>query len=269
MKSYVSVSNDLSAPSISLHNALVAGVPTPIAEPAVTMFWAPGMLCRTNAFTSNVLHQGLPMCLNQHDLGPLLPHLRSPPDPLDAVATTTSFRKHLFSGSTVRANAKGLGACGFLQEAVTPALACGDPVPVPHPGNATMALKNTVQFRITGTDLEIGLADLCTEMLIGVAGNIGGNVVTKWAFKNAAKFIKNATVGGYKAVFEDGAAAIQLDMDVPLLGSLVQRRVGWARDANGNGKWEERLRLGPYEAGVDIDFDLGFPFVDPVWNESP
>jgi hypothetical protein len=256
MKSYVSITNDISLAAPTLHEGML--VPSLVSvEAPVPMYWPPGTITRAHRLTHKVFHKGLPLCQGNHDLGISIPHAHTPvPDPLaDPLDTAKSSRKHLFSGSRVRANGQPLGACGWANHSVqTPCLACGSPISQPHVGNITF-FSNSVLFGVTADDIAKGWAGLVTEMLVDAAGLLGKNTLWGWVAKHAAKDIKMLIFEAPEFFTEDGPGVLERNFSAPWIGDVVSATQGIRRDENGDYSVYARTRVGRHEVGTDWSWD--------------
>jgi len=144
--------------------------PTPVTVFAMEMFalqmWTPGFLLNKNKFTQTVTHKSLPIVLDQHDVGPLIPDITIPFNNLYYVVMwPMSARKIVFAAYKVQMNGTPVGMTDVLS--LLPMLSCGNPVSNPLVFSIIPA-TNTVDVGYELADLAVGLV-LITFTLIGDA----------------------------------------------------------------------------------------------------
>jgi hypothetical protein len=266
MKSYVSISNQISYAATTHEGVL--GLRACVEAP-VPMFWPPGLSIGSNKLTHTVFHQGLPICQAAHDLGWMLPHASVPPAVDDFKHLLASSRKHMFSSSRHRANGKSLSACGVINMAPTPCLACADPISIPMLGNITMAVSSRVTFGITNEDITAGSLEMTEAILVDLVGVVAKKTTTElggWAVKTLAKNAKGLAVGAYKFIAEDGEAEISLDISLPWIGDLYGHTHGIRRDENGKITFFRKDRVAEHEVSAELSWDGG-PRLDAGYDK--
>jgi hypothetical protein len=144
--------------------------PTPVPAFGMEMFalqmWTAGLLLGKNKFTSTVKHKSLPIVLDQHDVGPLIPDITIPFNNLYYVVMwPMSARKIVFAAYKVQMNGKPVGMTDILS--LLPMLSCGNPVSNPLVFSI-IAATNTVDVGYELADLVVGLV-LIAFTLIGDA----------------------------------------------------------------------------------------------------
>jgi hypothetical protein len=146
---------------VSMHRCLPLPIPFhyELSEPA---FWAEGL--SEHAFTETVVHRGLRIAKEDHDLGAWLPHI--PFAALNMVLpfeVMNSSRKMMFAASTVRMNGAPTGCSNKWS---TPMLACSLITPMPaYPDNE----GNTVLVGMTDDDFLAGAVAVGAAVLVELA----------------------------------------------------------------------------------------------------
>jgi hypothetical protein len=160
-------------PTLTWHNFItltppLAGI-TLCFELPVTVMWAPGRALGQNKLSSTVLHRMLPVALDGHDCGHMIPHVTIPPAPLNALLPLHflfSSRKMIFASSIVKANGARV-ACQLM--GLLPMSCCADPVTLPT--GSTTNITNSVEVGLTWTDVLVGVLELgCGLLLDSVLG---------------------------------------------------------------------------------------------------
>ena len=142
--------------------------PTPVTTFAMEMFalqmWTAGFLLGKNKFTSTVKHKNLPIVLDQHDVGPMIPDITIPFNNLYYVVMwPMSARKIVFAAYKVQMNGKYVGLTDILS--LLPMLSCGNRVSNPLVFSI-IAATNTVDVGYELADLVVGLV-LIAFTLVG------------------------------------------------------------------------------------------------------
>jgi hypothetical protein len=142
--------------------------PTPVPAFAMEMFalqmWTAGLLLGKNKFTSTVTHKNLPIVLDTHDVGPLIPDITIPFNNLYyLVMWPMSARKIVFAAYKVQMNGKPVGMTDILS--ILPMLSCGNPVSNPLVFSI-IAATNTLDVGYELADLAVGLV-LIAFTLVG------------------------------------------------------------------------------------------------------
>jgi hypothetical protein len=146
---------------VCLHRCLPLPIPFHYELPE-RAFWAEG--AGTHAFTSTVLHRGLRIAQEDHDLGTWLPHI--PFAVLNLIVPLemmNSSRKMMFAASTVKMNGTPTGCSNTWS---TPMLACSLILPMPaYPDND----GNTVLVGMTAGDFIAGWAAVAIAAVVELA----------------------------------------------------------------------------------------------------
>jgi hypothetical protein len=169
----VSITNDLATPLIPLvvmtfHDVVPPPPAPPIpaapcVETPVMMMWPPGFALFQNKFTTTVLHKAMPIALDGHNCGYMLPHVSIPPaNLLTPMQIAFSSRKMAFSAAKVKANGTPIATTFPL---LFPMTCCAQPVTLPS-GAAPTNLLNTVKVGVTLSDIIFGYVSLALTMVI-------------------------------------------------------------------------------------------------------
>ena len=113
-------------------------------EMIATQAWGPGLLTGSNKLTTQELQNGVPFCLGDHDIGPLIPDVTVPwPGNANyAIAWPFSSRKMLFQSTIVMTEGKPTG-CAQPGPIPLPIMTCGDPCGAPTALEVTNFIANT------------------------------------------------------------------------------------------------------------------------------
>jgi hypothetical protein len=144
-----------------------AGLPLPVPAPVgkniemvCVMYWPPGVATSRCKFTSTVKHLGSRIMLDQHDLGPLLPHI---PVPLNDIYfplhILSSKRKVNFTAGMVLANGAPI-ACTY--PIIFPMTGCANPVSLPTAQSFTN-VTNTVLVNMHWIDVLAGWVQIAAD----------------------------------------------------------------------------------------------------------
>lgn len=112
------------------------GVPKPSTfNPAIemiaTQMWTAGYFLGQNKFTTKTFHLGMPICIDDHDQGILIPDVTIPlPNLFYAIMWPFSGRKMTFKASTVQMEGKPT-SCSQIAPVPLAMLTCGDPLTLP------------------------------------------------------------------------------------------------------------------------------------------
>ena len=262
----VSIATDLALPLIPLvmtfHDLIpvppVPPVPPPGIYPCieipVMMMWPPGYALQQNKLTTTVLHKFMPLALDSHDCGYMIPHITIPANnALLPMHIMFSSRKFVFSASTVKANGTPIGCTWPLM----PMLCCAQPVTLPS-GTALLNCLNTVYVGVTWMDVLMGVVSMAVT-IIGDALTYGGpagsamDYVWKFALGDSPKnwLIKTGlgVVGGAIRIAATGEGSIQIGVGSGYAGGNVGLSRGadgsWSVSATGSGG----VPLGPGAVG--------------------
>jgi hypothetical protein len=161
--SRVSISTDLTLPLIppliTWHDFAyvtppLAGV-TMCLEFPVTIMWPPGFALAQNKLSTTVFHKMMPIALDGHNCGHMIPHVTIPLAPFNTMLPYQilfSSRKMAFSSSKVKANTAQV-ACNLF--VLLPMTCCANPVTLPN-GTAITNLANNVEVGLTWADVLAG-----------------------------------------------------------------------------------------------------------------
>jgi hypothetical protein len=141
--------------------------PTPVTVFGMEMFalqmWTAGFLLNKNKFTTTVFHKGMPIVLDQHDVGPLIPDITIPFNNLYYVVLwPMSSRKIVFAAYKVQMNGTPVAMTDILS--ALPMLSCGNPVSNPLVFSVIPA-TNTVDVGYELADLIVGLVLIAVTMI--------------------------------------------------------------------------------------------------------
>lgn len=199
----VSIATDISMPFIptliTAHNFAWVTPPssgvTACLEIPVTIMWAPGFALALNKLTTTVLHKFLPIALDGHNCGVMIPHVTIPPAPLNTLLPLQilfSSRKMAFSSSKVKAN-KAQVACTFV--GLLPMTCCANPVTLPT-GAAPLNIANNVNVGLTWMDILAGFVALAANMVLEYVTRSAPKVPTGKTYLE--KFLVPLTAKGWK-----------------------------------------------------------------------
>ncbi len=157
------------------------GTPTASFEMITTQMWSAGFLLGQNKFTTTILHRGVFICIDDHDIGTLIPDITIPPvNAYYAIMWPFSSRKMVFTASTVKMNKKPTSCSQIFPP--LPMMTCGDPVTLPL-GRPLINFMNTVTVGLTWADFGMGVLKIALSMAI--------DVIFDWkAIKNFFKGVK-------------------------------------------------------------------------------
>jgi hypothetical protein len=125
--------------------------------------WPPGFALAQNKLTTTVFHKMMPLALDGHNCGYMIPHVTIPPAPFNTLLTfqiLLSSRKMAFSSSTVKANTAQV-ACSLM--VFLPMMCCANPVTLPT-GTAITNIANNVQVGLTWMDVLAGWINIAITM---------------------------------------------------------------------------------------------------------
>jgi hypothetical protein len=155
-------------PTLTWHNFVtltppLAGIALCFELP-VTVMWPPGRALDQNKLSDTVLHRMLPIALDGHDCGHMIPHVTIPPAPLNVLLPLHllfSSRKMIFASGIVKANGARV-ACQLM--GLLPMSCCADPVALPT--GSTTNITNSVEVGLTWTDVLVGALELACGLLL-------------------------------------------------------------------------------------------------------
>ena len=169
------------------------GSPLPCLEAPTPMMWPPGLALQQNKLTSTVFHKSQFIVVEEHDCGPMIPHVTIPPANVNLPLNIAfSKRKVMFTSSKVRANGAQIGATDLFGPIPLPMLCCGSPLPLPN-GYPALNSLHTVSVGIRIGDIVAGLIAIAAEILGEVL--CGRWQLTKGGLGNpAAKLVGASTL---------------------------------------------------------------------------
>jgi len=135
-------------------------------EMIATQAWGPGLLTGSNKLTSQELQNGVPFCLGDHDIGPLIPDVTVPwPSNANyAIAWPFSSRKMLFQSTIVMTEGKPT-ACAQPGLIPLPMMTCGDPCGAPTALEVSNFIANT-KIGMSAGDIVAGVIKCAVAMVI-------------------------------------------------------------------------------------------------------
>ncbi len=140
------------------------GTPVPSIEMIATQMWTVGYLMGANKFTTTVKHKNVFICIDAHDLGPMIPDVTIPPiNAWYAIMWPFSSRKMTFMCATVHMNGKPTSCSQIFPP--MPMMTCGDPVSAPT-AFPIINLLNNVTVGMTLADFLSGLVKIVVSMAI-------------------------------------------------------------------------------------------------------
>jgi hypothetical protein len=170
MRCTINVVWDVSVGVLTHHVLAPPVVPTPApmlsVEMICTQMWTLGFLLGQNKLTTTVLHKSVPIVLDGHDCGTMIPDITPPimANLYYLISWPFSSRKIAFASSSVEMNGKPT-ACAQIGLPPLPMMTCGDPVSAP----TSLVLSNqlnTVSVHISLFDLFMGLLGILISMVI-------------------------------------------------------------------------------------------------------
>jgi hypothetical protein len=216
---------------MTLHDVVTpvgASIPmAPCVESPVMMMWPPGFALFQNKFTTTVLHKAMPIVLDGHNCGYMLPHVSIPIlNVMTPMQIAFSSRKIAFSAAKVKANGTPIATTAPL---LLPMMCCAQPVTLPT-GAAPTNCLNTVAVGVTLADAIIGWLSIVATCIID------------------AFFYKPATLDP-KRILDDLKWKLLLG-DKPLKAAL-KTAVGVLTGA-------AKIHVGGNEGNVSISFGSGY-----------
>jgi len=140
------------------------GTPIPSFEMITTQMWTAGFLLGQNKFTTTVFHKGVFICIDDHDIGTLIPDVTIPPTNVYyAIMWPFSGRKITFNASTVKMNGKPT-SCSQIFPPI-PMMTCGDPLTLPL-AYPVANLINTVTVGLSFADFLMGYAKVLVSIAV-------------------------------------------------------------------------------------------------------
>lgn len=127
--------------------------------------WTAGYLLGNNKFTSTVKHRNVFICVDDHDIGPLIPDITIPPvNAYYAIGWPFSSRKMTFKCTTVKMNDKPT-SCSQSIPIPMPMMTCGDPVTAPT-AIPLINYWNGVTVGLSLADFLMGVLMACVSMAV-------------------------------------------------------------------------------------------------------
>lgn len=170
MRCTINVIWDVSA-GVLTHHVLappVVPMPTPMisVEMICTQMWTLGFLLGQNKLTTKVMHKSVPIVLDGHDCGTMIPDITPPimANLYYLIAWPFSSRKIAFASSTVKMDGTPTG-CAQIGLPPLPMMTCGDPVSAPTALVLSNQL-NTVTVGVSLFDLFMGILGILISMAI-------------------------------------------------------------------------------------------------------
>jgi hypothetical protein len=170
MRVTINVVWDVSA-GVLTHNVLappVVPVPAPMisVEMICTQMWTLGFLLGQNKLTTTVMHKSVPIVLDGHDCGTMIPDITPPvmANLFYVISWPFSSRKIAFASSTVKMNGTPT-ACAQIGLPPLPMMTCGDPISAP----TSLVLSNqlnTVDCGFSLFDLFMGIIGILISIII-------------------------------------------------------------------------------------------------------
>ncbi|MGF1468184.1 MAG: hypothetical protein ACFCGT_18850 [Sandaracinaceae bacterium] len=233
------------------------------AEWVTTMAYPGGLATGASALASSVLHRGMRIALDGHDVGPLIGHAPAVPGPNDvlyAAHTLSSSREVVFSAHRVKAEGTAVAVVALS----APMLACADPVPLPVVACPTNAL-NSMVVGMSARDVLAGWGEVLVAMVQAAVQSamqrgrrspdpgserealrdaVVGPPLSRrgWAAEQGLRTAGQVARGLTALLGYDGPVTFDLRVH---RGDLVDLRVGLTREADG----DVRLRASASAAG--------------------
>jgi hypothetical protein len=128
------------------------------------MMWPPGFALFQNKLTTTVVHKALPIVLDGHNCGYMLPHISIPvANALTPLQMAFSSRKVVFAASKVKANGTAIGC--VYPSFLLPMTCCAQPVTLPN-GISLLNIMNTVIVGTTWVDFFLGWLSIAATMYV-------------------------------------------------------------------------------------------------------
>lgn len=218
------------------HNVLAppaVPMPTPMisVEMICTQMWTLGFLVGQNKLTTKVMHKCVPIVLDGHDCGMMIPDITPPimANLYYLIMWPFSSRKITFASSTVKMDGTPTG-CAQIGLPPLPMMTCGDPVSAP----TSLVLSNqlnTVTVGFSLFDLFMGILSIAISMIIDfVFEMVGGNggkwkgAFTREGAGNVAKSIFGRQVVSRELIQEVAATAVTSTARI-LMGEAVKKMI--------------------------------------------
>ena len=136
----------------------------PSFEMITIQMWTAGYLLGQNKFTTTVKHKSVFICVDDHDIGPLIPDITSVPVNIYyPIMWPFSSRKISFKSSTVKMNGKPT-SCSQVFIPI-PMMTCGDPLTLPS-AYPIANLINTVTVGLSLADFLMGYLSIVVSVAI-------------------------------------------------------------------------------------------------------
>ncbi len=200
-------------------------IPVPSFEIITTQMWTAGFLLGKNKFTTEVFHKGVFICIDDHDIGPLIPDITIPfVNAYYVIMWPFSGRKIAFTASTVKMETKPT-SCAQIWPPL-PMMTCGDPFTLPT-SYPVANLFNTVTVGLTFEDFVMGWVKIAVSIAIDAL----------FAFGPVAKFFKKLAGDAVKTIGQEilGQVLGKLGLSPSALAKkAVAALAGWAISAFGD-----------------------------------
>ena len=146
--------------------SLVPPAYCPSLEMVASQKWYPGYALWHNKFTTSVKHKGTFICLEDHDIGPMILDITFPiGNAYYPIMWPFSSREMVFWASTVKYNKRPVSASDVRALAPLPMLTCCDLVPFMF-AFPMHNYTNTLKVGLTPFDLVIGVTRMITKFAI-------------------------------------------------------------------------------------------------------
>lgn len=153
--------------------------PVPAIEMIATQMWTAGYFLGKNKFTTKVMHLGVPICIDDHDLGPLIPDITIPfPNIFYAIMWPFSGREMAVTASTVKMEGKPTSASQMVPVPI-PMMSCGDPLTLPM-SFPIVNWTHQLTVGVTPADLLMGLLKAVVAAAIDAFFEWGVPGIGKW-----------------------------------------------------------------------------------------
>jgi hypothetical protein len=125
----ISIATDLSvAMGPTSHAGVLVPAPLSTVEAPVPMAWAPGAVAGTHRLAGRVLHRGVAVVQQGHDVGPGVVHVPAVPDPVAAARHTLGSRRTVTVGfARVRVGGVAVGVVRLDGGTPAPMSCCSEP----------------------------------------------------------------------------------------------------------------------------------------------
>lgn len=174
----------------------VPNTPTFAFEMIATQMWTAGYLLGQNKFTKKTNHKGVPICIDDHDIGILIPDITIPfVNSYYCIMWPFSGRKMTFTCSKVKMEGKPT-SCSQLLPIPMPMMTCGDPLTLPTAFPIINSFNNVI-VGMTIADLVLGIIKIAVSVAIDAIFEWGpvANLFKKSGADEAVKKLGQALMG--------------------------------------------------------------------------